>query len=996
MSVKKVKYICVSPTFLGDKQNQKHRLMEELSGLMSRSAQSLKENLGWLRLESMEQGQKGVFFYNRNVRGLFPDLSRIEYTSPLVRINSPVDMNKINFLRLSLDGMYASLIEKTELLAAFPSKSKMERVAAQWHWSPGLLSQYFAVFPCEQGGEVCRVDGECSTYWGADTPEKACLICVVRLANCVAGHTWLDDFLFLLRKCRLLPVLGSGERDVEFPTQYGALLQDEDVMLDLNLELLNPSEDAMSQIVIPADKEQSRELKKELLECDYYRAGLAQYDDSILTPLNGHWDLWKYVQYNDTPREQLPPPPEGKIWVDVSKENIYARNAADDLAPAAETVAVDFGTKSTTIARKDNEGNIVTLLIGEDSTKKTGGDAGDERGYENPTILKYINLDRFQAAYGSAVGRPETKISDLSASHAAEREFEKRTLDSINGILAYQYQIKQWAYDNQFAPLIFDSRRQIVLKPYREIGEKDFDPIEAYAYLVGLTVVNMRRKRICTRYVLSYPPSYGADICKKMCRSFKRGIRKAIPTEAQQAAASQNGFSVLLRQSEPAAYAVCALKEFAVEHGRALCGVYDLGGGTVDYHFGIFTGGKPPYRYESLQNGGNPRLGCENILEELAYAVFSLVKEELRSREIPYEFPRQYSSNLEDMRYTSHSQLARLNTLGMVNALRRLWIHKLKPVDNMSDRLCRFQVYSQARETLYLEIEAAPETRDKEHPAKLETKDNLLKISLAPGFLSDFFREKIATTVWEFLDMQKTVRDRMSDDLPLVIFLAGNGSQAPMVEELFRKYLPGFGVEDCQLYPPLGTPEAAKLGQWVQNRPGSVPNAKTGVAHGLLIALPGSDFIRIVEEHPDFMFRFHVGVSQYDQESRESVFLRRKHAESFGLFKKYEALADENLDAPFTIEEDGYLQIWYTDATLTQDATPISACGARQFLIRVPDEFLSEQLHEEVRGECYYQAVSETELELFIRPADVWDGYPYGILNLENGLFEAHPYSTAE
>ena len=1005
MAVEKVKYICASLSFLGEKQKKEQRFQEELSGLMARLTRSLEENLGWLRLERTKQQQKRVFYYNRNVRGLFPDLSRPEYAKPLLSINSPVDMNRIFASGLTLEGMRTSLIGKAELLAAFPSKSKLERVAGRWNWWPELLSQYFAVLPCEQGSEVCRVDGGRSSYWGADTQEKACLIIIAHMANYSSGNTWQDDVLFLIQE-HFLPALDGGERNVEFLEQNGAFLKSEGGVLMLDWNLLKHAEDDRVSVKVlrPANEEQGRLLRTELLECDYYRVGL-EYDDSILTPLNGHWDLWKYVQYNDVREEQLPPPSPGKVWVDVSSENIYARNAADDLAPDAETVAVDFGTKSTTVARVDNEGNIVTLPIGEGGTKVGSGDkqapsmeAGEEKGYENPTILKYINLDGFQAAYRSAEGRPETKFSDLSASHAAEREFEGPTLEDVHGILTYQYQIKQWAYDNQFAPLIFDSHRQIRLKPYRDIGEEDFDPIEAYAYLVGLTVVNMRHRRICTRYVLSYPPSYGADICEKIRRSFERGIRKAIPEEAQRAAAFQSRFSVLLRQSEPAAYAVCALREFAIERERALCGVYDLGGGTVDYHFGVFTGGEPPYRYESRQNGGNPRLGCENILEALAYEVFSLVKEELRDYGIPYEFPRQYPSNLEDMRYTSHSQLARVNTLGMVNALRQLWVREFQPADD--NRLCWFQIYSNSKtkKAPYLEIEAAPAKKDGEHSAKWEVVSAThLRISLDVDFLTEFFRSKLETTVWEFLDMQRMVRESAGGDLPLIIFLAGNGSRASMVTELFVEYLPKFGVKDYQLYPPLGTSKAAEEGQWVKDRPGSVPNAKTGVAHGLLLALPGSDYIRIVEEHRDFMFRFHVGVSQYDQKARESVFLRRKNAEKFRLFEKYGDPSEESIEAPFSIAEDGYLKIWYTDATLTQDPTPIRACGARQFLIRVPDALLSDRPYENVRGECYYQAVSETELELFIRPIDLQDSCcSYGILNLENGHFEPYPQNISE
>lgn len=1003
MAVEKVKYICVSPAFLGETAGQQMRLQEELSKLMVRLERSAEENLGWLRLERTEEGQKQAFYYNRHVRGLFPDLSRTD-DAPLVYINSPGIMVRILASGIILEGMPASLIEKSELPVAFPNGSRLKQVAGRWKWLPELFSQYIAVPPVEHGSEVCRIDGGASARWGAETREKACLIPVVHLANYVPGGIWRDDILFLMRERRLLPVLDGVDWDASFLARYSEWLKSGSNMPGLDGELPDRAEDAAGQdrgkVLKLADKHQGMRLREELLRCDYYRTGMVEYNDSILSPMEGHWDLWQYVQYNNVPEEQLPPPPPGKIWVDVSGEDIYARNAADDLAPPAETVSVDFGTKSTTVACRDDKGNIVTLRIGEDGTKsidaeKIGAEASDEQGYENPTILKYIDLDSFRAAYGSAAGRPETNISDLSASRAAERQFKERSTAAINGILAYQYQIKQWALDNQFAPLLFDSHRQITLKPYREIGETDFDPIEAYAYLVGLTVVNMRRRRICTRYVLSYPPSYGTDVCKKICRSFERGIRKAIPAEAQQTAAFQNaqdGFSVLLRQSEPAAYAVCALKEFPIEHKQALCGVYDLGGGTVDYHFGVFYGGVSPYQYESLCNGGNPRLGCENLLEEAAYAVFSLVKEDLRQCKVPYEFPRQYSSNLEDMRYTSHSQLARFNTLGMVNALRQLWVRKLKPTGRMSEKLCSIQVYSEPEELLYLEIESAPRAKDTEPPAKWEKKGNQLKIFLDINFLTNFFYEKLEATVCEFLDMYREVQERIGGSLPLVIFLAGNGSQAPMVTEIFHKHLP----KGCELYPPLGTREAEEMGQLTQDHPGSVPNAKTGVAHGLLIALPGSDFVQIIEEGRDFVFRFHVGVSQYSRELRGSVFQLQKRAESFGLFEKYAPPGEESAQAPFYITEDGYLQFWYTNAALTQEFTPIADCGAKQFLIRVPDELLSKQPCGGVRGKCYYQAVSETELELFIHPIGQPDCYPYGIFNLEGGHFEARSGQIAD
>ncbi|MDE6518189.1 MAG: hypothetical protein K2L18_10150, partial [Acetatifactor sp.] len=337
---------------------------------------------------------------------------------------------------------------------------------------------------------------------------------------------------------------------------------------------------------------------------------------------------------------------------------------------------------------------------------------------------------------------------------------------------------------------------------------------------------------------------------------------------------------------------------------------------------------------------------------------------------------------------------------GMINALRNLWTHNFKPMDEDRDRLCYFEIYSETRdEPYFLEIEAAPanEAEGAQKPVELENPNgSLLKFSLHPGFLIDHFREKLTITVREFLDMLRAVRESMDSALPSVIFLAGNGSRAPLVTEIFREYLSGFGMEDCKLYHPLATPEAAQEGQLVENRIGSVPNAKTGVAHGLLIALPGSDFVTVSEKRRQFVFKYHLGVSLYNQALRDKVFYRIKNADSFVRFERYAELSAESLETSFAVLADGYMQIWYTDATLTSDYTALRACNARQFLIRVPDFFLSEQPYEEMRGECYCQAVSETALELFVRPIDRQEYYPYGILDLESGHFEAYSYDTTE
>ncbi len=977
MSVEKVNYICIDIGCLVEGQNTP---LIEIPDVITKVGESLKSDKEWLQIKQRNGRDDTIFYYNRAVRGLFPDLSEKRYTRAMLPVGELYPFGA------TLAGMQADQIKKKELRIIFPSKREMEPLAQQWNWTEGFLSQYFAVFPYERDGEVCRIDGKPSARWGAPSSEWACLLRFVHLDNYVDGKNWEEDIRFLLNR-HFVPVLGkkAGEK------------------VQAALEVLGQSgctEDILSKLtdgkfLKPENRQQKERIQDTLLLCDNERVSLSPYDASILSPLNGHWDLWQYVQYNKLTADKLPSPPEGKIWVDVSDENIYARNAAEDIAPTAETVAIDFGTKSTAVAWVDAEGYIVTVPVGEYGSK---GEIG-EKGYENPTILKYINFDSFRAAYQSADGRPETKFNDLSASHTAENGFAARTLTNGNDIFNYQYQIKQWAYDSQFEPLIFDSHRQIKIKSYRDIGQDDFDPIEVYAYMVGLNVVNMKLDKICTRYLLSYPPSYGMDICEKIRASFERGIRKAIPLQAQRAGVFNNAFEVLLWQSEPAAYAVCAIKEFAIARKcggkEVLCGVYDLGGGTVDYHFGIFQGTTPPpYTYVSLKNGGNPKLGCENILEELAYEVFSLIKDELLDKGIKYEFPQQYPKSLRDVRYTSNSRLAKFNTLGMVNALRELWIGNFEVKEIKSNRLCYFQVYPEnhSDRNYYLVIEKDEKNGKTNFSVSQNEKSTELKFFISVEYLRDFFDKRLQTTVREFLSLMKQAKDwQMEPNLKCIIFLAGNGSKSRMVKEIFESYIEEWQIKDCELYPPLSTTEAGEKGQKLEKRKGSIPNAKTGVAHGLLISRPGSNFIEISESNRNFVFKFHLGNGRYQENLNEEVFELVRSADTFKCYERQMPLTPEDFEYPaFSIRKDGYLNFWYTGfSNLSQDIT-LKECGARQFLIRVPDSIISKEAYEGRRGQCYCRAVSEKELELFIKPENQQIYYTYGILDLVDGEFQIY------
>lgn len=997
MAFEKVNYIAVQSDVLMEKEKRKGEYQKKLSEITNKLKEELSRNSGWIKLEFKHT----IYYYQWENRGLFPDFSNIGYTKPLLKISEIPVSDRNDFLQLA--GMKAGLMTKKELSVLFVSETNFQNLAEQWNWNKELFYQYFAVIPFESHSEVCRIDGKASSYWGTDTEERACMISMVHMADYSLGATYWEDILYLIKNGFILFFEDEKEQESGlFLSEYSQFIQKGEEGLRFVWEIFVQAEKngELPQDIVPVikpDKEQVEKIKDDLCNCDYERVSLLQYDKSILEPRNGHWDLWRYVKYNEFAVDKLPLPPEGKVWVDVSKEKIYARNAADDLASAAETVAIDFGTKSTTVAYVDDENHIVTVLVGEYASI---GEIG-ESGYENPTILKFINFDDFEASYRSAEGRPETKFNDLSASYTAEKSFQERILsDKTDEVFAYHYQLKQWAFDQAFEPLIFDKHRRIRMKSYREIKEGDFDPIEVYAYLVGLNVVNMRLKRICTRYLLSYPSSFGEEICEKIRASFERGIKKAIPIEAQKTDKFKNQKNLVqLWQSEPAAYAACAIKEFGIvkkyKAEPVFCGVYDFGGGTVDYHFGVFLGGTPPYSYQSIQNSGDPRLGCENILEELAYKVFSDQKEILAAKKIKYEFPHQYAKMLQDIRYTSSSKQARLNTLGMINGLRDIWIHDFKASDN---RLCYFMVYAEENKKSYyicmkdskLKEENSSESFENETERKGEVQELTLYVDLQE--LKNFFKEKLEKTIREFLDIMKQTEEQAQALIQAekqgkdfskrkIIFLAGNGSKAPLVSEIFQGYIEG-GKFDCELYPPLLTEKAKEKGQKVENRKGSIPTAKSGVAHGLLISRPGSEFIRIREVHQKFAFKYHLGYSRYDWEQEESIFELVRRAASFQCYERKGRNLAEADKVPFEVLENSYLQFWYTDSAAISEKTTIADCNARQFLIQVPEELCGNK-----GGECYCRAVSETELEILIKPIDQEEADFYGTLDLKNGRF---------
>lgn len=151
-------------------------------------------------------------------------------------------------------------------------------------------------------------------------------------------------------------------------------------------------------------------LREGLLDCDYWRANLEPYADSVLSDINiGHWELF------EAPKENAISvvPPSDQVWT--------ARPPQLDVV-ASGTCAIDFGTKSTVVVCRNQEARLLRVGTG-DYTK-----AAKKEDYENPTVIELRDLTGFEQAYQQRSGRPFTTWEEITVSHQPNRRCCRKTL----------------------------------------------------------------------------------------------------------------------------------------------------------------------------------------------------------------------------------------------------------------------------------------------------------------------------------------------------------------------------------------------------------------------------------------------------------------------------------------------------------------------------------------------------------------------------------------
>ena len=558
---------------------------------------------------------------------------------------------------------------------------------------------------------------------------------------------------------------------------------------------------------------------KYYLSIDKERINIDDYQETILTDPNiGHWDL----------KEE-----DKKELKEILGKNVYKKNPKLDINQGG-IVAIDFGTKSTVVVYQKDSENILPMRISGDKLNREVRNTD----YENPTVIEFRDIEKFLKDYNTKVGRPNTKWEDVIVSHTAFRNLVEGTNE-----LSIISDIKQWCASKNENIVIVDRKgKEITLSPYLELNEKSkdyLDPVEIYAYYIGSYINNMING-IYLEYYLSFPVTYEKAIRERILKSFEKGIQKSLPIEIQEDKDLMKKFRVRHGANEPAAFAVCALSKLEIvpknEEDKVYYGVFDFGGGTTDFDFGIWKYSEDEdlydYELEHFGAGGERYLGGENILKELAYKVFTDNSSNLRKNKIQYTRPEWCAETVGEEILVSKTREARINTRRLMEYIRTIWEDEGKDRERIDIINCPL----------------------------FDTNGNFnaMELYINEEELKSIIREKIEKGIKNFFIKMEDVF-KGEDVKEINVFLAGNSSQYPYVEEMFKSY-----EEKMKDKIKLIVYDSNAFKNIKDKDKKIIPTVKTGVAFGLIYSR-NSGRIKVISRdekaniNNEINFKFYIG-----------------------------------------------------------------------------------------------------------------------------------------
>jgi len=542
-----------------------------------------------------------------------------------------------------------------------------------------------------------------------------------------------------------------------------------------------------------------------VLRLDERRAGgeLIPEEDAR-NPRVGLWELF----WPSPPREEV----RGH-YAEVSFEGtVYGRDPGLDVAWGA-TIAIDFGNSGTVAARLGRNGHEL-VQIGRLA-------APSDQLFENPTLMVFRDYASLANAWAFPGHQPLVTYEHLATAHTARGILTDARQHSDSALsYAFLSELKHLVWLQQQLPdhrvplpmndlgegeggverfdlAPVEHRELLRGQPYPASPGPNLDPVELFAYVMGLTI-NRRDGNIYLQYVLTFPAEYPQTVRDILRASFYRGLLRSLPETINQSARRDDilkTFSVKELANEPAALALGAIKEHKLypNPDPYAYGVFDFGGGTTDFDFGVVRQADPSkpdeldheFMIERIRSGGAPGLGGERLVERLAYRVFHDNLDELEEERggvrrwqivfvRPPGEPGFPGEDLLTGRLGGRAARGNMHALG--ERLRPLWLRGAMPYGDTDGRIVAIDLKDRQGEPQHMKLEVdGPRCRR-------------------------FLVEQVVQAAEGFLrmlaDSLELARQHGAPDVNTVhIFLGGNASRSPMVQSCFEQLVAHLGQD---------------------------------------------------------------------------------------------------------------------------------------------------------------------------------------------------------
>ena len=645
-------------------------------------------------------------------------------------------------------------------------------------------------------------------------------------------------------------VLNKKQTFLDYSQEKGWVVDpDEWIANDVRKYLQAVREDFGRSLSLSGEMAQS--IHQFLLSLDHWQANLPVLESSWLTDANrGLWEIaWPHT------------PLDVQRYIEVHFDpSIEGRDPIQDIRKGV--VSIDFGTSTTVVAVREN-GVTELLRVGVSDLLS----APEPRDYQNPTVVEFINYPKMMSVWGNEAHRPLISWQDVRVSHAAQDALRQHSHTNWQIVVSSLSRLKQiplhynkkgtmrlvdQANHHEFEVPLITERWPVKGAPVYVRPEDSFDPIELYAFYLGLAI-NHRMRGIFLRYFMTFPVNYPREVKQIIRASFSRGLMRSLPATMTNHPKLAE-FKVQELATEPAAYAVSALQKLrTTSEGEPLAyGVFDFGGGTTDFDFGVYrtaTADEEHQGYETVLEhcgaSGDIFLGGENLIEHLAYQVFQQNLQLCRAKAIQFTCPPDAIPFPGSEWLVTESWYAKTNMTILMTALRVFWENSGKDFDNNLSLELVNNEGKVAQVTLTVEVEP----------------------------LLRYLHGRLVGGIEAYFVAMRTTFSRHGVMPGQVhILLAGNASNSWLLQQLFleaigqaqyvdkdgeqglsmalKKWLEGWCLPEFIFHPPL--PEDP-------NNP-FVATGKTGVALGLLNLIPGEP---VLVKHPSANgqapFRYFVG-----------------------------------------------------------------------------------------------------------------------------------------